>query len=94
MRNIQVTVDHRPDAGQHSRRLFTLQDPLDQTDAPTASEFAFKVLAEGGFLKGLIHVAFPQAASYSFRFERAGLVGYRLAPMQVQPKAAPIVWPP
>jgi len=94
MRNIQVTVDHQPDAGQQSRRHFSLQDPLDQTDAPTAREFAFKALAEGGFQKGLIHVVFPQAASYSFRFERAGLVGYRLAPTQVQPKAAPFGSPP
>ncbi len=91
MRYVQVTVDHQPDAGQRSRHRFTFQEPLDQTDALTAREHAFKALAEGDFRNGVIHVLFPQAANYSFRFERAGLMGYTLTRRQDQPKEARFV---
>jgi hypothetical protein len=77
---VQVTVEHRPDAGQRSSRRFTFEEPLGLADEPTARGFAFEALAQDDFRKGLVRVSFPQAASYSFRFERAGLVGYRLDP--------------
>ncbi len=82
MRYIGVTVLHQPDAGQHSKKHFSYQEPLGQTDEVTAREFAFRALAEGQFHKGLIQVVFPQAASYSYRFERMGLMGFNLRPTQ------------
>ena len=33
---VQVTVEHRPDAGQRSTRRFTFVDPLGLADEPTA----------------------------------------------------------
>ena len=82
---VQVTVEHRPDAGQPSSRRFTFEDPLGLADEPTARGLAFEALAEGRFRRGFVHVKFPEAASYTFRFERAGLVGYRLDPTQDRP---------
>jgi hypothetical protein len=78
--------------GQYRSRRFTYQDNLVQEMA-SARDFAFKALSEGNFLKGFICVHFQQAASYTFRFERTGLLGYRLAPTQDQPKEPPFVLP-
>jgi len=80
MNHVKVTIHHQPDAGQPSSSHFSYQELLGHTDVTTAGEFAFKALAEGTFLKGCIDVAFPEAASYSFRFERKGLMGYSLTP--------------
>lgn len=78
MRHVRVTLAHRPDAGQQSGSQFVYPDPLTVTDVTTAREFAFKALAEEPLQKGHLTVAFPAAASFSFRFERSGLVGYSL----------------
>lgn len=89
MRHVRVTLVHQPDAGQKSGRQFIFQDPLDVTDLATAREFAFKALAEGSPQKGHLTVAFPEAASFSFRFERTGLIGYSLTPTPAPPVTAP-----
>jgi len=80
MRYVAVTIHHEPDAGQHSSSHFSYQDFLGHTDLVTVRGFAFKALAEEHFLKGRIEVVFPEAASRFFRFERMGLVGYKLEP--------------
>ncbi len=91
MHYVKVTIFHQPDAGQHSSSRFTYQDLLDNTDASTAREFAFKALGEGNARKGRITVVFPETASFSFRFERAGLVGYKLTRTRDQPTEALLV---
>lgn len=80
MRYAKVAILHQPDAGQHSKSHFSYPELLGHTDEATAREFAFKALDEGPFKKGIIKVVFPQAATYAFRFERMGLIGYNLFP--------------
>jgi hypothetical protein len=78
MRYISVTILHQPDAGQHTKAHFSFHNGLGQSDVATARDFAFRALGEGYFQKGIIKVVFPHAATYAFRFERMGLMGYNL----------------
>jgi hypothetical protein len=91
MGHVKVTILHQPDAGQYSCRHFTYEALRGDTDLVTAREFAFRALGEGNFRKGLLQVTFPEAGSYSFRFERMGLAGYQLIPAQEQAAAAQTV---
>ena len=91
MRYVRVTILHRPDAGQQSSSQFSYPEHLGHSDILTAREFAFRALGEGNFQKGSLKVAFPQAAPYTFRFERAGLVGHHLIQTQGQPEQAQLV---
>ncbi len=84
MRYVKVSTVHQPDAGQYSNGHFAYPDFFGHTDETTAREFAFKALDEGILRKGLIRVAFPEGAGYSFRFVRIGLMGYNLTPAQDQ----------
>jgi hypothetical protein len=91
MRYVKVTTVHQPDAGQYSNGHSAYPDLLGHTDETTAREFAFKTLDEGNLRKGLIRVAFPEGASYAFRFVRMGLMGYDLSQTQEQPQEARLV---
>jgi hypothetical protein len=93
MRYVKVTTVHQPDAGQFSNRHFAYPDFLGHTDETTAREYAFKALDEGNLRTGLIRVAFPEGAGYSFRFVRMGLMGYNLTQTQDQPHEAQLVGP-
>lgn len=91
MRYVKVSIVHQPDAGHHTRSHVTYPDVLGQADLVTAREFAFRALAEGDLRRGRITVTFPESASYSFRFERRGLVGYELSLTRDQPRVPQLV---
>ena len=86
MRYVSVMVSHSPDAGRESRSHFSYQDTLQLSDLETAREFAFQALKDGSFQKGFIRVAFPETATYHFRFERAGILGYNLTQTRQYPQ--------
>jgi hypothetical protein len=94
MRYVRVTILHRPDSGQQSSSHFSYPELLGHSDMVTARDFAFRALGESDFQKGFVTVAFPQLAPYTFRFERAGLVGHTLVETQGEPEAAPLVEQP
>lgn len=89
MRYVKVTILHQPDAGQHSTRRFTYPELLGHTDETTGREFAYKALAEGNFRIGRITVTFPEASVHPYRFERTGLLGYKLTRTLDQPNQPP-----
>jgi len=88
---VKVTILYQPDAGQYSSRNLHYQDLLGHNDLTTARDFAFKALAEESVEKGFVKVVFTQAATYSFRFERMGLMGYNLTQTQKQPNETQFV---
>jgi len=91
MRYVKVTTVHQPDAGQCSSGHCAYPDLLGHTDEATAREYAFKALDQGILRQGLIRVAFPEGADYSFRFVRMGLMGYNLTQSQDRPQEAQLV---